>query len=84
MAEITRETTTVTEDSNSTNTAAPAPEEQKASGSQTVAYVIYFLLGVLEVFLVLRFVLKLTGAGPSSGFVNFIYGVTGVFVLPFE
>jgi hypothetical protein len=84
MAEITRETTTVREDGNGTNTAAPAPEEGKASGSQTIAYVIYFLLGVLEILLVLRFILKLAGAGTSSGFVNFIYGVTGVFVLPFE
>lgn len=65
----------------------PAVDNQgnrQASGSQTVTYFIYFLFGVLEILLAFRFVLKLAGASHSSGFVNFIYGLSGVFVAPFN
>lgn len=45
---------------------------------------IYFLLGVIEVLLVFRFLLKLLGANPASGFVNFVYDISGIFVAPFK
>ena len=32
----------------------------------------------------LRFVLKLIAANPDSGFTVFIYGITGVFIAPFN
>lgn len=44
---------------------------------------IYYILGLLETLLAFRLVLKLLGANPASGFVKFIYGVTGVFIAPF-
>lgn len=65
----------------------PAVDDQgntKASGSQTGAYIVYFIFGVLEILLVFRFVLKLVGASTSSGFVNFIYSITGFFIAPFK
>lgn len=40
-------------------------------------------LGVLEVALGLRFLLKLIGVNPASGFAVFIYGLTWLFTLPF-
>ena len=55
-----------------------------ATSSQTVEYLIYFLFGALEVLLAFRLVLKLTGASISSAFVGLIYGLTGIFILPFE
>ena len=55
-----------------------------ATSSQTIEYSIYFLFGLLEVLLVFRLIFKLAGASASSAFVNLIYGLTGVFILPFE
>jgi hypothetical protein len=82
MAEIVKETVTTQE--NNTNPVVNTPAKSKASSFQTVEYLIYFLFGILEVLLVFRLILKLTGAGISSGFVNLIYDLTGVFILPFE
>lgn len=45
---------------------------------------IYFLLGVFEVFLAFRLVLKLLGANPASGFVNFVYDISGFLSAPFK
>lgn len=69
MAEIVNETTSV---------------RGEATGSQTVEYIIYFLLGILEVLLAFRLIFKLTGASLSSAFVSLIYSLTGIFILPFE
>ena len=55
-----------------------------ATSSQTIEYLIYFLFGALDVLLAFRLVFKLAGAGTSSAFVQFIYGITGLFILPFE
>jgi uncharacterized membrane protein len=45
--------------------------------------IVWTILGILEVLLALRFVLKLIGANPNSGFAVFMYGLTGVFTAPF-
>lgn len=45
--------------------------------------IVWYILGLLEVLLAFRFVLKLTGANPFAGFTSFIYGVTYVFTAPF-
>ncbi len=45
--------------------------------------IIWYMLGVIEVLLAFRVLLKLLGANPLSGFTNFIYTVSGPFVLPF-
>jgi uncharacterized membrane protein len=45
--------------------------------------IVWTILGVLEVLLALRFVLKLIGANPNSGFAVFMYGLTGLFTAPF-
>ena len=82
MAEITKETITTREDN--PNTVTTTPVKREASNFQTVEYLIYFLFGILEVLLAFRLIFKLTGASLSSAFVGFIYGLTGVFILPFE
>jgi hypothetical protein len=81
MAEITKETTTTQENGNSPVVNTP---EREATGFQTVEYLVYFFFGVLEILLVFRLILKLTGASIGSAFVGLIYGLTGVFIAPFE
>jgi len=45
--------------------------------------IIWYLLGLLEILLAFRFVLKLFGANASAGFTSFIYSVTHIFTAPF-
>ncbi len=45
--------------------------------------VVWYILGVLEVLLAFRFVLKLLAANPGAGFSSFIYKITYVFAAPF-
>lgn len=77
MEKDTRETVTTRE--NNVN-----PAKRDATGSQTIAYLIYFLFGALEILLAFRFVLKLLGASLASGFVSSIYDISRIFILPFE
>lgn len=49
-----------------------------------ITRVIYFILGVLEVILLLRFLFKLLGANEGNSFVMFLYNLSYVFVAPFE
>jgi len=77
MTEIVKETTTTQGDNTS-------PVKREATSFQTVEYLIYLFFGVLEILLSFRLVFKLMGASISSTFVNLIYGLTGVFVAPFE
>ncbi len=83
MTEIITETVTSQED---TIESPPTPTivEPKVTSSQTVEYVIYFLFGFLEVLLVFRLILKMTGANMGSMFVNFLYNMTGIFINPFK
>ena len=73
-----------TQDSGSPTVATPTTVNTTANSSQTVEYLVYFLFGVLEIMLAFRLILKLTGASLQSAFVGLVYGVTGVFILPFE
>ena len=45
--------------------------------------VVWYILGVIEVLLAFRFILKLLGANPEAGFSSFIYGITYIFATPF-
>jgi len=45
--------------------------------------VIYYILGLLETILGLRFIFMLLGANPRSGFTSFLYAITGIFIAPF-
>jgi hypothetical protein len=45
--------------------------------------IVWYILGLIEVLLAFRFVLKLLGANASAGFSSFIYGVTSIFASPF-
>ncbi|PKN18976.1 MAG: YggT family protein [Deltaproteobacteria bacterium HGW-Deltaproteobacteria-6] len=45
--------------------------------------VVWYLLGIIEVLLAFRFVLRLLGANPQAGFSRFIYTVSYPFAAPF-
>lgn len=53
-------------------------------GKSVITNVIWFIVGALSILLAFRFVLKLLGANPSSGFVDFVYNISGVFTAPFD
>jgi hypothetical protein len=44
--------------------------------------IIWYIIGLINVIIILRFILLLLGAG-NSGFVSFIYSLSGIFVRPF-
>ncbi|MDO9231455.1 MAG: YggT family protein [bacterium] len=82
MTEIIKETTTAKEDGKTP--VAVTSIESEATGFQTIEYLVYFFAGLLEILLVFRLVLKLMGASLASSFVGLIYGITGIFITPFE
>ena len=56
---------------------------ERRLGMVQVNRIIWAVLSLLEILLALRFALKLIGANPNAGFAVFMYGITGVFVMPF-
>jgi hypothetical protein len=82
MAEFMKET--VVTKGNTSDPSVSVQSSNMATGSQTVEYLVYFFFGVIEILLAFRLILKLAGASVSSAFVGFVYGVSGLFVLPFE
>lgn len=81
MAEFTKETVTTQEDN---HPGVNVQTTREATSYQTIEYLLYFFFGALEILLAFRLILKLTGASAASGFVNLIYALTGIFILPFE
>src|SRR5688572_8855073 len=45
--------------------------------------IVWYILGLIEILLLFRFVLKLLGANAAAGFTSFIYSVTYIFAAPF-
>lgn len=80
MAELVKETVTTQENS----PVATSTKSEQATSYQTIEYLIYFFFGALEIFLIFRLILRLTGANSFSAFVGLIYGITGVFIVPFQ
>ncbi len=46
--------------------------------------IVWYALGVVEVLLLFRFMLKALGANPFSGFVSFIYAISDPLAIPFQ
>jgi uncharacterized membrane protein len=49
-----------------------------------LARVVYYVFGVIEALIAVRFVLRLLGANRDAGFVAFIYSFSSIFMAPFE
>ena len=90
MAEY-KETVTTSKDEGVDTTGAQVQQQSRkvntevaADGKSTTTNLVWYAVGLVEVLLAFRFVLKLLGANPTSGFVDFIYTVTGVLTAPFD
>ncbi|NTW97999.1 MAG: YggT family protein, partial [Oscillochloris sp.] len=62
----------------------PSAATRRGIGVTRIKQAIYFIFGVINVLLTIRFVLLLLGADEVSGFVSLIYGLSYAFVLPFR
>lgn len=82
MAEITKET--INTKANVTNPVVQVQNSSEATSTQSAEYSIYFVLSILETLLAFRLILKMMGASTTSGFVSMIYGLSGLFIMPFE
>ena len=51
---------------------------------ETIENIVYFFLGLLEILLFLRLILKLFGVSIASSFVSLIYGLSNIVLVPFE
>lgn len=86
-----KRTVTRTQETGVTPSGAVVDQETKqvqtktaTSSSAVFSNIIWYILGLVETLLGLRLLLKLLGANPSSGFVDFIYSVTNVLTAPFD
>ncbi len=84
MAEEIR-TTTTEEPVRTTNEPVRTQEvtTAKASSSTLAKRIVYYIAGFIMALIGLRFLFLLLGANQGSGFVDFIYGLSGIFVAPF-
>lgn len=82
MTEITKET--ISTKANVTNPVVKVQSADEATSTQSAEYSIYFVLSILETLLAFRLILKMMGASATSGFVSMIYGLSGIFIMPFE
>ena len=55
----------------------------KADAGVVAARIVYYLAGVIIALLALRIVLLLMAANQGSGFVDFVYALSGFFAVPF-
>lgn len=90
MADMERKVTR-TEETGVDSTGAEVQQETKrvqttdvADPKTTAQNAVWYVLGFIEILIGFRFILKLLGANPESGFVDFIYSITGVLTAPFD
>ena len=85
--QITREETTngavVTEERSSSPSPEARHEAAEAESAFRAYYLVYFIVGLIEILLAIHFIFKLLGANPANDFVSFVYGLGNVFLAPF-
>jgi len=64
-------------------TSQSEPEREQRIFTFKASQLIWLVFGTLEVLIALRIGLMLVGANPGSPIVVLIYGITGLFLLPF-
>ena len=65
----------------------PAPAshyDSTAVAATKLIGVLYLLFGIIEAIIFIRFLLRALAANTAAGFAQFIYGLSGPFVAPFE
>jgi len=90
MADI-KQTVTKTEENGVNDSGTPVNQQTKrvqtesAADTKTTAQnIIWYVVGLIEILLVLRFVLKMLGANQTASFVSLVYNVSGVLSAPFD
>lgn len=73
----------MTQQNTEVNTGSPQKEYQTKKAIFRTYQVIWYILGIIEVVLGFRILLKLLGASTFSGFTNFIYSISSPFAMPF-
>jgi len=58
--------------------------EVRAPIEVVLTRVTWFVFGVIEVLIAVRFVLRLVSANTEAGFVRLVQGVSGIFMAPFN
>lgn len=71
-----------------TTAAVNTQQPQKVYQTKKVIFrtyqIIWYILGVIEVLLLFRLILKMLGANASSGFTNLVYSLSDPLALPFS
>lgn len=49
----------------------------------TIYHVVNFIIGLIQIVLALRFLLRLLGANPASGFTQFVFDISAPLMAPF-
>jgi uncharacterized protein YggT (Ycf19 family) len=80
---------TVREESHVTSGGGAAPESstqvvRSLTPARRSIEVIYLVFAIVDVFLLVRMVLKLLAANPHAGFSSFIYAVSDALLIPFR
>lgn len=85
MALQSRETTEVheTDDLDTTTATQTVRTTDRASGPLVFHKVVWYIAGVIIALLALRILFLLLAANQGSPFVDFIYGLSGIFAAPF-
>lgn len=86
MQEETQETEvreTTVQDGNTTVQKQTVARSEQVSTIVVAQRIVWFIVGLINAIIALRFVLLLLGANRSAGFTDFIYSVSAPFVAPF-
>jgi hypothetical protein len=83
MPEETRTTTTTNDEPVRTEPIRTTATRTRTSSGTLAKRIVYYIGGVIIALIALRFLLLLLGANQGSGFVDFVYGLSGIFVAPF-
>ena len=59
------------------------PYADRRLAAHRTVQLVYWIFGLIEGLILIRFILKALGANPSAGFAQFIYGITAPLVAPF-
>jgi len=62
----------------------PSEATRRVATIARTKQIVYFVFGIVNVLLLMRFIFLALGASEASPFVNFIYGLSRPFVLPFQ
>lgn len=80
----TREVQTTDEQVGGTNVQRQTVSAESSAPTSVVAErVVWYIVGFIVALLALRLVLQLLGANQGNAFVDFVYGLSGIFAAPF-